>query len=44
VASGIDGRSLTTEAAGGFVGCMAGPFAAGVTADFDWVDLRGYDS
>lgn len=43
VSNGVDGTYLTTEAAGGFVGCMVGPFAVDLEADFDWVDLRGYD-
>jgi alpha-N-arabinofuranosidase len=43
VATGVDGRSLTTEVAGGFVGCLVGPYAVATTTDFDWIDLRGYD-
>lgn len=43
VAAGVDGSFLTTEAAGGFVGCMVGPYAVATTADFDWFDLRGSD-
>lgn len=43
VAGGVDGRSLTTEVAGGFVGCLVGPYAVASTGDFDWIDLRGYD-
>jgi alpha-N-arabinofuranosidase len=43
VAAAVDGTFLTTESAGGFVGCMVGPFAVEANADFDWVDLRGYD-
>lgn len=39
----VDGAYLTTEAAGGFVGCLVGPYAVETKADFDWVDLRGYD-
>jgi alpha-N-arabinofuranosidase len=39
----VDGSFLTTEVAGGFVGCMAGPFAVADHADFDWVDYRGND-
>jgi alpha-N-arabinofuranosidase len=39
----VDGTFLTTEVAGGFVGCLVGPFAVDTVADFDWVDLRGYD-
>lgn len=39
----VDGSHLTTEAAGGFVGCLVGPYAVSTAADFDWFDLRGYD-
>lgn len=39
----VDGRFLTTDRAGGFVGCLAGPFAVKDLADFDWVDYRGTD-
>lgn len=37
-----DGGFLTTEVAGGFVGCMVGPFAVQGPADFDWFDYRGH--
>lgn len=40
---GVDGRFLTTEAAGGFVGCLVGPFAVDGDADVDWFDYRGQD-
>jgi len=43
VETGVDGSFLTTETAGGFVGCMVGPYAVHTIADFDWVDIRGYD-
>lgn len=43
VARGIDGRRLSTERAGGFVGTLAGVFAVGRDparwAEFDWFEL-----
>ena len=45
VAQGIDGRRLSTERAGGFVGTLAGVFATGGDpghwAEFDWFELSG---
>jgi xylan 1,4-beta-xylosidase len=44
LASGVDGRILSPEAAGGFVGTTIGMFATGnglaspITADFDWFE------
>lgn len=43
VAQGIDGRRLSTERAGGFVGTLVGLFATGTDpqawAEFDWFEL-----
>jgi alpha-N-arabinofuranosidase len=47
LASGVDGSVLSTERAGGFVGCVAGVYATGggsvspETADFDSFEYRG---
>jgi len=51
IASGVDGRILSTERAGGFVGTTIGMFASsggassagagdGIPADFDWLEYR----
>jgi xylan 1,4-beta-xylosidase len=46
LASGLDGRILSTERAGGFVGATLGMFAfagaegVGADADFDWFEYR----
>ena len=36
----IDGRYLSTEVTGGFIGRTIGMFAAGCTAAFDWFDYQ----
>jgi xylan 1,4-beta-xylosidase len=36
----VDGRYLSTEVAGGFVGRVVGLYAVGGTASFDWFDME----
>ena len=35
----LDGRYLSTEVAGGFIGRVIGLYAVDGTASFDWFDL-----
>lgn len=38
----LDGRYLSTESAGGFLGRVIGMYAVGGTAHFDWFDYEGF--
>ncbi len=40
VVAEFDGRYLSTEVTGGFIGRTIGPFASGCTAAFDWFEYR----
>ncbi len=39
----LDGRYLSTEAAGGFIGRVIGVYAVGGTASFDWFDYESLE-
>jgi beta-xylosidase len=44
VLAALDGKFLTTQAAGGFIGRVMGLFAVGGSAGFDWFDYEAIDN